>query len=191
VDLLAAGARVRVIEPKPDAYLVELESSGQICLEKDFQESFLAASPWVFLALDDRLEAARLSALAKARGLLVNRVDKPDDGDFFMPALVDLGPFRLTVSSQGLAPALTARVARELRSRYQGYGALVSLLGRIRPLILNSGLDLEKRKLIFKDLAEDESLIEFLSRGDGQSLLAALKKDLEPLELPGDFNLFE
>ncbi|MDR2301044.1 MAG: bifunctional precorrin-2 dehydrogenase/sirohydrochlorin ferrochelatase [Deltaproteobacteria bacterium] len=190
-DLLAAGARVRVIEPKVDPFLAKLQASGEILLENEFKESFLDARPWVFLALDDNAEAQRLGALARGRGLLVNRADRPEDCDFFMPALVGEAPFRLTVSTLGHAPALSARVAKELRTGYRGYGDLARLLGRVRPLILNSGLDPKKRRLIFKVLAEDKSLPELLSLGDKALLLAALKKDLEPVEIPPDYPLFE
>jgi siroheme synthase-like protein len=188
-DLLAVGARVKVIEPKRDPYLTDLANKGAITLENQFEEGFLDARPWVFVAVDDPAEAKAISAMASARGLMVNVADRPGECGFIMPALVDDPPFRVAVSTGGNSPALSARVARELRLAYAGYGALAALLGRLRPLIMNSGLGPGERKSMFKALAEDRSLAGLLAGGDAAALREALRKRLDPVEVPPGFPL--
>jgi siroheme synthase-like protein len=187
--LLDVGARVRVVEPSEDPYLDDLAVKGAITLEKEFEESFLDIRPWVFVALDDPAEAGRISALARSRGLMVNSADRPSDCDYIMPALVRDPPFRLTVSTDGASPALSAAVARDLRRRYRGYGALAELLGRLRPLVLSSGLDRDRRGAIFKALAEDGALAERLAAGDLAGLRELIAERLAPVELPAGFSL--
>jgi siroheme synthase-like protein len=190
-DLLATGAKVKVVEPTDDPYLTDLANKRVITLEKVFDESFLDQAPWVFVAVDGDAESegVRISALARRRGLMVNVADRPSACSFIMPALVSDPPFRLTVSTSGASPALSAAVARELRVRYKGYGALARLLGRLRPLVLSSGLDQVKRKTIFKAMAEDRALAELLDRGDLDGVKRTLEKHLAPIVLPVEFTL--
>jgi siroheme synthase (precorrin-2 oxidase/ferrochelatase) len=65
--LLEAGARVRVVEPNPAPWLLELATEGLILLEKDFNESFLDEAPWVFIAAQLNESLAAFAALAKKR----------------------------------------------------------------------------------------------------------------------------
>jgi siroheme synthase-like protein len=186
-DLLSAGAWVRVVEPKDDPYLTDLADKGIIVLEKEFQESFLNSVSWVFVAIDQAAQATHIASLARSKGLMVNVADRPEDCNFIMPALVCDPPFRLTVSTEGNSPALSAVVAKKLRNQFAGYGALASLLGQIRPLVVNSDLDQDKRRAIFMALAEDKSLVDFLSQGNYPAVKECLKRHLAPLELPTFF----
>jgi len=82
-----------------------------------------------FVALDDE-DAARAAATAlRARGLLVNVVDRPDLCDFTTPAIVDRAPVTIAIgtggASAGLAKAVRQRVEVLLPARL---GALASAL---------------------------------------------------------------
>ena len=56
----------------------------------------------------------RLAQTARARGRLVYVHDRPAVSDFAMPALVQRGPLKLAVSTDGASPALSRRVREEL-----------------------------------------------------------------------------
>ena len=89
-----------------------------------------AAAVLAFVALDAPEEAA---ATLKARGLLVNVVDRPDLCDFTVPSLLERGPVIVAVGtggvSAGLAKALRLRLEQLLP---QSLGALALALGAAR-----------------------------------------------------------
>jgi precorrin-2 dehydrogenase/sirohydrochlorin ferrochelatase len=185
--LLSAGAKVRVVEPEPQAWLLELATKGLVRLEPIFKESFLTDLPWVFIA-SRNCDQEKVIDLVKARGLWLNVADRPLDCNFMLPAVVDEDPLFLTVTTGGVAPALTARIAKDLRNRYRGYCHLAKVLGRIRPLVLASSLPEMERKKIFVALANSEVLLELLlTEGPLEKVRELLNQLVSPIELPTDF----
>src|SRR3546814_14222183 len=67
-----------------------------------------------FVALADEAEARAAAEALRARGLLVNVVDRPDLCDFTTPAIVDRAPVTIAIgtggASAGLAKAIRQRV---------------------------------------------------------------------------------
>jgi precorrin-2 dehydrogenase/sirohydrochlorin ferrochelatase len=173
---------------------LELASEGLVLLEKEFLEPFLDDGPWVFLAAKggdetNEREVARIAGLAKRRGLWLNSARSPKESDFFLPAVASDEPFRLTVSTGGSAPALAAKVAKDLKAAYQGYGALCRLLARVRPIVLASGWPEADRRRAFQALAEDPKLAGLIQTGEADLLRERLNGLLAPLSLPEGFPL--
>lgn len=195
-EILRAGACVRVIEPGPDDFLRELAEKNEISLYAEFQPSLLAGVSLAFVATSDSAANRRIAREARRRGIWVNAAENPPDGDFFLPAMVEHGDFRLTVSTGGHSPALAARVAEQLRHSYgPEYGRFLALMARLRPLILASALPPDERRAVFRTLAESESLFKLLAtpEPDPAPLLNCLKS-LAPFDfvdaalLEGIFN---
>ncbi len=92
-----------------------------------------AAARLAFVALDD---PAPVAARLRARGLLVNCVDRPELCDFTVPALVDRAPLLVAVgtggASAGLAKAVRLRLERLLPP---GLGGLAQALFAARGLL--------------------------------------------------------
>jgi uroporphyrin-III C-methyltransferase / precorrin-2 dehydrogenase / sirohydrochlorin ferrochelatase len=94
-----------------------------------FSEASLAGCAVAIGADAPEAELRALSAVAQARGIPVNIVDRPELCSFIMPAVVDRDPLTIAISSGGVAPVL----ARLLRQRIErlippAFGRLAALV---------------------------------------------------------------
>jgi siroheme synthase (precorrin-2 oxidase/ferrochelatase) len=107
--------------------------------------------------------------------------DRPADCDFHLPAVADLPPLRLAVTTGGASPALSAIIAAELRERYRGRGRLAALLARLRPEIMAAVPDPSRRRAILTELAGDPGLTAGLAEDRIEEARARLGELLAPL----------
>lgn len=130
--------------------------------------------------VDDEAAVARL----KARGILVNAVDRPDLCDFTLPALVARDPVLLAIgtsgASAGLAKALRQRIEALLPTRL---GALADALHTARGGIrARWGDPAERRRALDAALAEGGPL-DPLTDADADAVarwLAGVEEDAAP-----------
>jgi siroheme synthase (precorrin-2 oxidase/ferrochelatase) len=168
---------------------LDLATEGLILLERAFSERFLDERPWVFLAVKMSPELESVVQLVRRLGLWLSVASDPEVSNVFWPALAGEEPFRVAVSTGGSSPALAARVAKELRQAYHGYGVFCRLLRRLRPLALGAGLPETERRRIFQALAQDLELPALAGSGRADLLRKRLQELLAPVELPEDFLL--
>lgn len=83
-----------------------------------------------FVAIEDDAEALSAATQLRARGLLVNVVDKPAMSDFLMGAIIDRSPVVVAISTAGASASL----ARALRTRFEAL--LPASLGPLARAIL-------------------------------------------------------
>jgi uroporphyrin-III C-methyltransferase/precorrin-2 dehydrogenase/sirohydrochlorin ferrochelatase len=111
-----------------------------------------SAARIAFIALEDGAEADVIAARLKARGLLVNVVDRPDLCDFTMPAIVDRDPVIVAVgtggASAGLAKAVRQRIERLLPP---ALGGLAAALGQARGRMRERWPDARTRRAALDD----------------------------------------
>jgi len=153
--LLDAGAKVLCVSP---VFSPEIpEGVGRI--PDKYQPHYLNGAMLVFAATDNPEVNSAVVRDCRARGLLVNRADTDDEhpGDFAVPASHRAGNILATVSAS--SPALSAmirdKLARNFDSRWQ---QLADLMTGLRPAIVKSGLDVARRRQVFRDLATDKAL---------------------------------
>ena len=86
-----------------------IERAGGICVDAGHKDARIA-----FVAIADEDEAHAAADELKARGLLVNVVDRPEICDFTTPAIVDRTPVLVAVgtggASAGMAKAIRQRI---------------------------------------------------------------------------------
>jgi uroporphyrin-III C-methyltransferase/precorrin-2 dehydrogenase/sirohydrochlorin ferrochelatase len=85
------------------------------------------------VAVDDEAEALAVIARLKARGVLVNAVDRPDQCDFTLPAIIDRDPVLIAIGTGGASAGLAKTIRQRLELLLPpALGALAEALGQAR-----------------------------------------------------------
>jgi uroporphyrin-III C-methyltransferase/precorrin-2 dehydrogenase/sirohydrochlorin ferrochelatase len=127
--LRTAGRRVILIGEgeAADAKRRLLERSGLQVVD-DADDAGIAV-----VAVEDDGEARAAIDMLKARGVLVNAVDRPADCDFTLPAIVDRSPILIAISTGGVSAGLAAAIRQRLEAILPaGVGRLAEALGAAR-----------------------------------------------------------
>lgn len=115
-----------------------LERAGAVLVGEDAQ-AVLAV-----VALDEPEAAV---ARLRARGILVNAVDRPDLCDFTLPAIVDRDPVILAIGTGGVSAGLAAALRQRLEALIPGdLGSLARSLYAIRPQLRRRFPDMGERR---------------------------------------------
>ncbi len=113
-DLVAAGARVRVVAPTVSARVEALAAAGKIrWSQRPFHPEDLAGAWLVIAATTDPVVQQSASDGAHAQRTFAVAVDDLPNGSAYSAAVVRRAPFTIAISSSGEAPAL-ARLLREV-----------------------------------------------------------------------------
>ncbi|MBW1996875.1 MAG: bifunctional precorrin-2 dehydrogenase/sirohydrochlorin ferrochelatase [Deltaproteobacteria bacterium] len=176
-SLLETGAIVKVVAGNLGPRLRKRLERGEIVfLGREFQEQHLDGSFMVFVATSDRNWNSRVSHLAKERGILVNAVDQPSDCSFILPSVVRRGDLLICISTSGKSPALAKKIREELETRFgEEYGLFLALMGRLRKLILNRGLDHRENRKVFYKLV-DSDLLGFLKDAEWEKAASLIRE---------------
>jgi siroheme synthase (precorrin-2 oxidase/ferrochelatase) len=131
VTLDVEGQAVLVVGDDADAARKKalLEDAGarvtQIAAD-EFVDAAVDGTRLVLCSVREPALATRVSAAARARGVPVWCSDDPERSDFAMPAVAQLGPVRLTVSTSGGSPTLAGKLRaifeKQLGERFADFG---------------------------------------------------------------------
>lgn len=139
---LTAGADVHVVAPR----VTRTDGERITVSRRVFEDRDLDGVDLVLLAIDDPEESARIVGLARAARIPVNAADLPSLCDFYVPSVHQDGDLQIAVSTGGRAPALAARIRREVAERLPaGAGAAVRAFGRLRERVRALEPDLARR----------------------------------------------
>lgn len=129
--LLKTRATVTVFAEKPGAEVERLAAEGRLALRRRaFGPGDAMCASLAYAATDDDAEDARVAALARADGALVNVVDNLDASTFITPAIVDRDPVVVAIGTEGAAPVLARALKEELEARLPSSLGLLARVGK-------------------------------------------------------------
>ncbi len=156
--LLQEGAEVVIVSPEVTAGLARLVEQGKCrWLEKKYGAGDLDGAFLVFAATGSTAVQEQVASDAETLGLPVNVADQPERCTFHVPAVLRRGDLTLAVSTAGKSPALAAMVRQRLADQYgDEYGQLLSLMGKLRPLVIKAAATSEERKALFQKILQGD-----------------------------------
>jgi uroporphyrin-III C-methyltransferase/precorrin-2 dehydrogenase/sirohydrochlorin ferrochelatase len=114
LDLVEAGAAVRVVALDATDAVAELAARGAIALHaRAFADEDVDGAWLVVAATDDAFVQRRVCAAADARRVFVIAVDDPPNGSAYSASVIRRGPVTAAIATSGQAPALS-RLLREV-----------------------------------------------------------------------------
>jgi precorrin-2 dehydrogenase/sirohydrochlorin ferrochelatase len=161
--LLEAGAgHIRCVAP---TFCHELPAVLER-LRETYRPSHLDGVSLVFAATDRAEVNEAVVQDAHDRNLWVNRADGDDEepGDFAVPAKLRRGQVVITVSAG--SPALSAMVRDRIAEMFDSHWEqMADAMQELRPKIKSTGLQIEQRRRIFRELASAEAMAILGDRG--------------------------
>ncbi len=137
----------------------------------DVRDSEGADAALAIVAIEDEAEAVAAIARLKARGVLVNAVDRPVLCDFTLPAIIDRDPVLIAIgtggASAGLAKALRQRLEALLPA---SLGGLASALGKARGAMRARWPDAATRRRAIDAALGQGALLDPLGAGDASQV---------------------
>ena len=99
------------------------------------------------VALEDEADALAAVARLKARGVLVNAVDRPEHCDFTLPAIIDRSPVIVAIGTGGASAGLAAALRQRLEALLPAtLGPLAERLHALRSAIRLALPSLDERR---------------------------------------------
>ena len=163
LDLLRAGALVKVISPGLTSRLRKEKSSGGIKhINRRFRRGDLKGAFLVIAATDSEEENRKV---AGHEGLLLNVVDRPELCTFIVPATLRRGPLQIAVSTSGASPAMARAIRKDMESTYgPQFGRHLNKLKRLREKAVKEIKSTGERERYLKSLAS-EKVVRMLKKG--------------------------
>lgn len=152
--LSECGARVLVIGPAITPFLQAMADKGKIVFKRrkvahrDLDGAYL-----VIVATADRMVNAAVSSYCRRRGILVNVVDSPKECNFILPSVLRRGNLTISISTEGLSPALSKKIRQDLGKMFGAeYAGYLRMMKKIRPVALKKLKNSRSRKTFFKKM---------------------------------------
>jgi len=129
--LLKTEAHLTVFAAEPSAEVERLAASGHMKLHhRALSPGDALCAVLFYAANDDPAEDARVAALARADGALVNIVDNLQDSAFITPAIVDRDPVVIAIGTEGAAPVLARQIKADIEARLPTTLGLLARIGK-------------------------------------------------------------
>lgn len=160
--LLHSQAAVTVLAPALNAELAGLVADGSI---RQRAEVFAppALDGFLLVIAADKAVNEAVAQAARARGLLLNVVDRADLSDFTVPAIVRRGPITIGIASDGTAPMLASRIRAQIEALLPSrLGDLARLAGDFRSNVARLLPDGESRRHFWRRIFDGPAAAQVL-----------------------------
>lgn len=178
--LLEYGAKVTVVSPKFNQGIIRLSKQNKILIYKhhvnlrDIVRRFLVIS-----ATGERRINSLVSQYCKESDILVNVVDSPGECNFILPSVVRKGDLTISISTDGIAPALAKKIRGMLEKKFGvEYAKLLKIMKKIRPRALKKIKNTKLRRIFFEK-AVNYGIVQLLKRGQEKQVKEKLEQILE------------
>ncbi len=129
--LMKTEAHLTVFAVDPSADIHRLAHDRKLTLiQRPLAPGDALCAVLFYAANEDDAEDARVAALARADGALVNIVDNLADSAFITPAIVDRDPVVVAIGTEGAAPVLARAIKTDLEERLPVQLGLLARLGK-------------------------------------------------------------
>lgn len=116
--LLKTEARLTVIAADVAPEITRWAADGKLTVvSRAMAPGDALCAALFYAANEDDAEDARVAAIARADGALVNIVDNLADSQFITPAIVDRDPVTIAIGTEGAAPVLARAIKADLEAR--------------------------------------------------------------------------
>lgn len=175
--LLRAQARVLVIAVAPNKEIAELGNAGLIRLRRSrFEPADLAGCGFIVVAEEDEAQAKEIAKAARAAGVPVNVVDRPEWSSVIMPGIVDRDPILIAIGSSGTAPVLVRRLREKLETLLPArLGDLASFAGRYRQAVAGAIQEPHRRLRFWESFFDGPVARTVLAGRSGKAAAAMLR----------------
>jgi len=141
-----------------------LERAGALIVGEE------AVAALAIIAIEDEADALAAVARLKARGVLVNAVDRAALCDFTIPAIVERGPVLVSIGTGGVSAGLAAALRQRIEALFpEDLGILAEALYAARARLRAAFPDLgQRRRALGAALAPGGALDPLLAGGAGR-----------------------
>ncbi len=166
--LIEAGGEITVIAPDFEPGLSSLPLKQ---IKRPYQQGDLAGAWLVIIASNDPQVNESAARQAREAGVLVNRADDPETGDFTVPAHAHHGLITLAVHTGGVSAAAAAAIRGELsKALNPDWPRLIGLASTWRPILKDKFPDRDQRRAKLKKLCGPQAMTILIEQGE-QALL--------------------
>jgi uroporphyrin-III C-methyltransferase/precorrin-2 dehydrogenase/sirohydrochlorin ferrochelatase len=182
--LLAYGARITAVAPVfCDDPVWQLPQVTTIVAPYDC--SRLDGMLLVIAATDDPAVNQTVLDDAVSRGILAQRVDHPDAGDFLLPATLRRGALTVSFATDGQNPAFSRALRDEAAARYDdSYGRYCALTEELRNSATWRQLTTEQRRRGLRAMARAAATVLGLLKANNEAAARDLLAEAAGLQSP-------
>lgn len=174
--LLEAEGKITVVAPAATAGIQQLAAAGKLVWRKKTFSPDDLEDAWIVIAATNNRSVNEAVAKAAKPYQLINIADDPERSNFHVPAVIRRGRLTIAVSTGGASPTVAQQIRRQLAELYDDdYGRYIDFLYECRQWILRNVDDEQKRKKLFKTIAEES----FRKKGNWKENLQHLLKEID------------
>ncbi len=174
-DLLACDADVTLIHPTLPHDLEAEAAEGRLRWERRAYRPGDLAGAFLAIATEVRPDyTAPIWDEAQRERVLFNAMDDTPHCSFVAGSVIRRGPLVVSISSSGMAPALSVRLRQQLEAAVtEAHGRFAAFLGGIREAMRARYPDFDERRKTYYALVDSDVLALMAARRDDDALRAA------------------